>query len=281
MRFTTAALLLALTAVPASAGQKETETIDRTITIGASGELKLKNFSGDVRITGTSGTDVVVHAVRRAKREALDNIKLEITASGSSVSIEANKRDEGWREKNNNVVETNFDIKVPFGTQLDLYSFSGKLEVTGVQSRINAETFSGDVMLDVASAAQMPELSGETFSGDIRIVVGGRIRPRRVQQLQRQRGQRPADLDDHQPPAQRQRQHWERHRRHAQVQDLQRRSADSEVLTLQTPVSLAQGKQRAKTLVVFARFLLRRDVTRPVLVGLIQHPHRRQFLEVH
>ncbi len=173
MRFTTAALLLALTAVPASAGQKETETIDRTVPIGASGQLKLKNFSGDVRITGTSGTDVVVHAVRRAKREALDNIKLEITASGSSVSIEANKRDEGWREKNNNVVETDFDIKVPFGTQLDLYSFSGKLEVTGVQSRINAETFSGDVMLNVASASQMPELTGETFSGDIRILVGG------------------------------------------------------------------------------------------------------------
>ena len=156
MRFVTAALVLALTAAPASAGQKETETIDRTIPIGASGDLKLKNFSGDVRITGTNGTDVVVHAVRRAKRETLDNVKLEITASGSSVSIEANKRDENWREKNNNVVETDFDIKVPFGTELDLHSFSGKLEVTGVRSRINAQTFSGNVMLDVASASQMP-----------------------------------------------------------------------------------------------------------------------------
>lgn len=170
-----AAFMLALVAVApaATAGQKETETIDRTVAIGANGTLKLKNFSGDVRIAGTSGSEVVVHAVRRATRERLDNIKLEITSSGNVVSIEANKRDENWREKNNNVVETDFDIKVPYGTQLDLYSFSGRIDVAGVTANINAETFSGDVMLDVASASQLPALSGETFSGDIRVKVGG------------------------------------------------------------------------------------------------------------
>lgn len=166
--------MLALAVAPAAtAGQKETETIDRTVSIGANGTLKLKNFSGDVRIAGTTGSEVVVHAVRRATRERLDNIKLEITSSGNSVSIEANKRDENWRDKNNNVVETDFDIKVPYGTQLDLYSFSGRLDVTGVTARINAETFSGDVMLDVTSASQLPALSGETFSGDIRVKVSG------------------------------------------------------------------------------------------------------------
>ena len=170
-----AAFMLALVfaAPAATAGQKETETIDRTVAIGANGTLKLKNFSGDVRIAGTSGAEVVVHAVRRATRERLDNIKLEITSSGNAVSIEANKRDENWRDKNNNVVETDFDIKVPFGTQLDLYSFSGRIDVTAVTAKINAETFSGDVMLDVASASELPALSGETFSGDIRVKVGG------------------------------------------------------------------------------------------------------------
>lgn len=166
-------MLALLVAVPASARQKETETIDRTVSVGAHGSLKLKNFSGDVRITGTTGGDIVVHAVRRATRERLDNIKLEITTSGNAVSIEANKRDENWKDKNNNVVDTEFDIKVPHGTVLDLYTFSGKIDVGGVQATINAETFSGDVMLDVASATQLPALSGETFSGDIRIKVGG------------------------------------------------------------------------------------------------------------
>lgn len=169
-----AAFMLALViAAPAAAGQKETETIDRTIPVGANGALKLRNFSGAVRITGTTGNDIVVHAVRHATRERLDNIKLEITASGSSVSIEANKRTTGWSEKNNNVVDTEFDIKVPFGTALDLYTFSGKIDVAGVAATIDAETFSGDVMLDLTAASQLPALSGETFSGDIRVRVPG------------------------------------------------------------------------------------------------------------
>ena len=166
------ALLLTLAAPQAAvAAQKETETVDRTVSIGQRGTLKLHNFSGDVRITGTSGNDVVIHAIRRATRERLDNIKLDISTSGSSVIIEANKRDPDFKEKNNNVVETDFDIKVPRGTSLDLDSFSGKLEVTGVAGEIEAETFSGDIVIDAADAGQLPAMTAETFSGNINAKV--------------------------------------------------------------------------------------------------------------
>ncbi|MEO6212260.1 MAG: DUF4097 family beta strand repeat-containing protein [Vicinamibacterales bacterium] len=172
MRLLAPALIAVTMAVPAAAAaQKQTETVDRTISVGNSGRLTLKNFSGDVRVSGTEGSDIVVHAVRRATRERLDNIKLDIKSSGSSVSIEANRRDSNWRDRNDNVVETEFDIKVPFGTELDLYSFSGKLQVTGVSGTIDAETFSGDVELDIARADRVPSLNVETFSGDIRAKV--------------------------------------------------------------------------------------------------------------
>ena len=46
--------MLLLTLAAPAAAQKETETVDRTVTIGDRGRLNLKNFSGDVRITGTS-----------------------------------------------------------------------------------------------------------------------------------------------------------------------------------------------------------------------------------
>ena len=167
---TVVALCLALPTT-STAGQKETEKIDRTISIGANGRLKLKNFSGDVRVTGTSGTDVVIQAIRRATRERLDNIKLEITSSGSSVEIEANHRDRRWRDENNNVVDTEFDVKVPFGTELDLYTFSGRLQVTGVSGRIEAQTFSGNIELDVAASKTLQAMDVETFSGDIRARV--------------------------------------------------------------------------------------------------------------
>ena len=170
MRFAAPVLLLLTVAAPAAAAQKETETVDRTISIGNNGSLKLKNFSGDVRVTGTGGSEVVIHAVRRATRERLDNIKLEIKSTGSSVSIEANQRDRNWRDRDDNVVETDFDIKVPYGTELDLYSFSGKLRVTDVSAPIEAQTFSGSIELDVAGG-DVPSMNIETFSGDIRAKV--------------------------------------------------------------------------------------------------------------
>ncbi len=65
----TAIALTLILPITSAAAQKETEKVERTVSIGANGTLKLKNFSGDVRVTGTSGANVVIHAVRRATRE--------------------------------------------------------------------------------------------------------------------------------------------------------------------------------------------------------------------
>ena len=162
-----AVLLLALVAAPAAAQRKETETVDRTLPFQSGGTVKLKNFSGDARITGTATNDVVVHAVRKGTREQLDNIKLDIQASGSTIEIEANRRNPSWDEHDNNVVENEFEIQVPSATELDLHAFSGNLIVRGTTASIEAKTFSGDVDLDVSTASAAPDVKAETFSGDI------------------------------------------------------------------------------------------------------------------
>src|SRR5258705_5825940 len=168
MRTTAVAILLfTLAASPAAAQGKETETVDRTIAFSRGGTLKLKNFSGDVHVTGTTGNDVVVHAVRTATRDRLDNIKLDIEVSGSTVSIEANRRASNWGDRENNVVETQFEIQVPSATLLNLSAFSGDLIVRGTTADIDAKTFSGKIDLDVSTAPASPEVKAETFSGDI------------------------------------------------------------------------------------------------------------------
>src|SRR5262245_43693728 len=161
-----ALLGLATLAAPAIArDQQETERVDRTVNLKAGGQLRLKNFSGHVTITGSKRGDVAVHAVRRAKRDRLDHIKLQITETASGVSIDANKKDSDWDERDNDVVETDFDIQVPEDASLDIDVFSSDVKVTDVSGRQHLHTFSGDI--EVAGAAG--SIDAETFSGDIEV----------------------------------------------------------------------------------------------------------------
>lgn len=170
-----AALALALLGAPAASAaqasdeQTDTERVDRTIPFGPGGTLHLKNFSGHIRITGTTEGQVVIAAVRRATRERLDAIKLDIQASGSEITIDANKKERSWKSQNNNVVDTEFDIRVPADTQLDLDAFSSEIRVEGVQGRQKIHTFSGEI--EVRSASGPLEL--ETFSGDVALQLTG------------------------------------------------------------------------------------------------------------
>jgi hypothetical protein len=162
------AVLGALTlATPAAASDQrdETERVDRTVSIRAGGVLRLKNFSGKVTITGSNRSDIAVHAVRRAPRERLDHIRLEISETGSGVLIEANKKDDNWRDRNNNVVETDFDIQVPGDVALDVDVFSSDVIVKDVRGRQRVKTFSGEIDVTGAESA----LDAESFSGDIEV----------------------------------------------------------------------------------------------------------------
>src|SRR4051812_41848947 len=129
MKITAFALMLVLAAGPAAAQRKESETVDRTIAFSGGGTLKLNNFSGDVRVTGTPGNDVIIHAVRTATRDRLDNVTVDIAVNGSTIEIEANRKAPGWHERSDNVVNTEFEIQVPAATRLDLQTFSSDVIV--------------------------------------------------------------------------------------------------------------------------------------------------------
>jgi hypothetical protein len=161
------ALALSTPAV-AVAQSQETERVDRTASIRAGGQLRIKNFSGKVTITGSRRSDVAIHAIRRATRDRLDNIKLEVTETGSGVTIEANRKADGWRERDNNVVETQLDIQVPEDVSLDIDVFSSDVRVTDVTGKQRLHTFSGGI--DVTGATGSVE--AETFSGDIELTLG-------------------------------------------------------------------------------------------------------------
>ena len=159
---------------PARAAQRETETLDRSFPMGPGGELRLSNFSGKVVITGSNRGDVAIHAVRRATRERLQGIHLDIQADGSRIKIEANKRDDSWDKHNDNVVETDFEIEVPEDIELDVNAFSSDVRISNVRGRQKVHTFSGAVTLRDAAGS----IDAETFSGDIEVDLAQNARGR-------------------------------------------------------------------------------------------------------
>jgi DUF4097 and DUF4098 domain-containing protein YvlB len=185
-RFLTMAMaVICVTACDAAFAQKLSENVDKTVAFPANGTLKLRNFSGAVHITGTSGNEVVIKAVRSADRDQMEHIKLDIQTSGSTVTIEANKRDSNWTDHENNVVETSFEIQVPASAALDVYgfssdldikgvngsekleTFSGTIRVSGVKGALTAKTFNGPVDIDASAAGATPMLNVETFGASI------------------------------------------------------------------------------------------------------------------
>ena len=146
--------------------QTNTETVDKTLSLAAGGTLRLKTFSGKVRITGGSGDQVVVHAVRRAKQDRLDDIKLEITQSGNTIEIDANHR--LVERKNDNVVETDLEIQVPARTRLDIKTFSAPVTVIGVNADQNIDGFSSSITVE-SSEWNDHDLDINTFSGGVRL----------------------------------------------------------------------------------------------------------------
>ena len=155
-------------------GPRDTETIDRTLPMPAGGTLRLKTFSGRVRITGGSGDQLVVHAVRRATKDRLADIKLEITQSGSTIEVDANHR--LVERRNDNVVETDFEIQLPARTRLDIKTFSAPVTVIGVNANQNIDGFSSDVTIESSDWGDGNDVDVNTFSGNVRLRLPGGAR---------------------------------------------------------------------------------------------------------
>lgn len=187
--FAVFAILSLAACVPLDAAFQETENFSQTVALSPGGTLRLKSFSGRVNITGTDGNEVVINAVRKATRDRLTHIKLDVHSDGSTVYVDANKRDSSWWMTHNNVVTTDFDIKVPRRTNLNVEVFSANVTIDGVEGRydvggfssriqlndavgsVKAHTFSGPVDIRAKQWQDGQDIDVNTFSGDVTLRV--------------------------------------------------------------------------------------------------------------
>jgi len=146
--------------------QALTEKFSKTVPLGKGGSLDLSNISGDIVITGGSGDQVVIDAVKRGKTaEDLKAVQIEVTATATRVEV----RTRYPQEKRNINASVDFVVTVPRGAIVNVKSVSGDIKVSTIDGALRINTVSGDVTVN--AAAQLEE--ARTVSGDVVVQTAG------------------------------------------------------------------------------------------------------------
>jgi hypothetical protein len=146
------------------------EQIDKqtkTVSIGASGELSLKNIVGDITVKAGGGRDVTIDIVRtsRGRTEAdaklgLTKVTVAVTARGERADVETQYPDDKHPEY---AVSVAYAVTAPAGTAVSVDTVSGRVRMSGLQGRASARTVSGAI--DLTNCAHVEKVS--TVAGGI------------------------------------------------------------------------------------------------------------------
>ena len=180
-------------------GPEQTEHFSRRVRIGRDGRVNLSNISGDIAITGGSGDEVSIEAVKRtrADRSELGNVQIVVDEGAGRVDIRTD-----YPTRGNNHVSVDFTLTVPSSTSVEVHSISGDVRLTNIQGTVRAETISGNVTTSgsphVAFAKSVSgdvDLSGANIDGDLTAgTISGSIRARGVKARSLQVGSVSGDI---------------------------------------------------------------------------------------
>jgi hypothetical protein len=143
----------------------------RTLAIGASGSLELRNIVGDIIVKAGGSRDATIEIIRtaRGRTEAdaklgLERVTVETSVQGTRGSVTSRYPDERRPPYS---VATAYTVTVPAGTRVAAHSIAGNVRMTGVKGEVSADTASGD--LDIQGAADIDRL--HTMSGTIAVTA--------------------------------------------------------------------------------------------------------------
>ena len=137
------------------------QDFQKTYAISAGGHIKVRNISGDVTVTGYTGSSVVVTAVKEGRDRDLVNI--EDRSAGDMIDLAVR-----YPQMGNANASVDFDIRVPRSVEYNfdrISSVSGDVLVAGVTGRLKVESVSGNV--DVKGVSGV--VSASAVSGDVNV----------------------------------------------------------------------------------------------------------------
>jgi DUF4097 and DUF4098 domain-containing protein YvlB len=144
-------------------GSEQTDRVSRKIKLSPNGSVSVSNVSGDIIVTGASGNEVSIEAVKRAHRGQLGDVNVDINEAPNRVDVQTNY------VGRNSDVSVDYTISVPSSASIYLHSVSGDVKVTGVQGLVRIEAVSGTI-----TASGTPRLDrAKSVSGDVTLTDAG------------------------------------------------------------------------------------------------------------
>jgi hypothetical protein len=178
--------LLAPAAVSAQARQTERDAFTLSERIPANQWIRVRNINGEMRVRASNSDKVEITATKTWRRGDPKDVTIE-TKKSSDGSIlvcaiwvntntvctedrySSHSDDRGrWGDRDRNDVAVDFEIRVPKGVKVGVWSVNGAVSVDGVTNEVRAGTVNGGV--DAVSTGGPVQAS--TVNGSVRATMG-------------------------------------------------------------------------------------------------------------
>lgn len=162
--------------------------------IAAGKSIEIKGVNGDVDALAGSG-EVEVTAVKHARRDDPDEVKIEVVPSEDGVTICAVYPSYGRRENtceagehdhmnvHDNDVRVDFTVHVPAGVRFVGKTVNGQVDASNLASDVDANTVNGSIHVSTSGSAEAQTVNGSIVASmgrsdwrdalDFRTVNGG------------------------------------------------------------------------------------------------------------
>src|SRR4029453_283974 len=131
----------------------------------------IENIAGDITVTGGSGDEVSIEAVKRTRsdRSELGSVQIVVDERPGRVDVRTDHTRSRSGRPGGDRVSVDYTVTVPSSAAVDVKSISGNVKVSHVQGAVRAESISGNV-----TTAGTPRLElAKSISGDLELSDAG------------------------------------------------------------------------------------------------------------
>lgn len=158
-RFVSISAFLSLVMITTAAAQD----FKKSYSLGAGGQIRISNISGNVSVRGYNGSEVIVTGTRKGRDQ--EKVEIEDQSSGSAVDIGVR-----YPRECNCEASVDFEVQVPRSVRFDydrISSVSGNVDLADVTGKVEASSVSGNVRVREVSG----QVSASSVSGNVEVDV--------------------------------------------------------------------------------------------------------------